>query len=248
MTDRADGMAKGARWRAACATAALLLGACAGTPPTLDPLPQPPPPLLPQACVTCVDASDEIARLRQALAAREAEVRDLRASQREQAKAAAASTRDAAQAQARQRRLATQADAASALAEAEVARDAAHERVPLAPLPGLLTLGQSFLDAASTALARGDYGAAVERAVQAQVLLEPLTLPAAPGAVPLRAAVPVQAVARSALLRRPGRGNAVVTVDAAAPLVAQAYQAGYVRVASATGARGWVAADRLALR
>jgi len=245
-------MADGARRCAAWATVALLLGACAATPPALDPLPQPPPPLIPQACMTCIDATDEIARLRQTLASREAELRELRASHREQAKAAAASTRDAAQAQARQRRLATQADAASAIAEAEVAREAARERAPLAPLPALFILAQSFLDAATAALLRGDYAAAVERAVQAQALLDPLPSlgRAAPGqgAVPLRAAVPVQATARTALRRRPGSGHVVITVEAASPLVAQAYEAGYVRVASASGAKGWVAADRLALR
>lgn len=243
----------GRRHVAAWVAGALWLGGCATVPPpVLEPLPQPPAPLTPQACIACVDHSEEIARLRQALASREAELRDLRATQREQAKVAAATTRDVARTQARQRRLATQADAASAIAEAEVAQEAARDGAPLAPLPPIFVLAQSFVDAATAAFARGDYGAALDRAAQAQALLAPLPVGGGTAAsdveVPLLAAVPVQVTARTPLRGRPGNGNVVVTVDPRAPLVAHAYRAGYLRVVNANGAKGWVAADRLALR
>lgn len=236
---------------AACLAASLVVAGCATRPPDFSPLPTPPAALAPQACVTCLDQSDEVARLRQALAARDAEVRDLRAAQREQARLAAASSRDAARAQARQRRLATQADAASGLAEAEVAEEAARERVPLAPVPALLALARACLDAATTAYARGDYGATLERAQQALTLLASLPAPDKPGTqadTPLAGGIPVRATARTGLRTRPGQGRVIVTVDVRAPLVAEAYRAGYLWVASANGVRGWIAAEQVAMR
>ena len=79
----------------ACALAA---GCATAPPPAPEPAPAPvvPAPALPPppACAVCVDRTDEIARLRQDLATRDAEVRDLRSSQREQVKAVQESTRE----------------------------------------------------------------------------------------------------------------------------------------------------------
>jgi colicin import membrane protein len=154
-----------------------LIGACA-TPPPPEPEPEPPkpPPVAPPVapvepvCPLCVDRSDEVARLRQELAAREAELKDLRSSQREQVKAVQESTREVTRAKARMRRLATQADAASYLAEVEVALGAVRA-TPAASQSPLLGLAQAFLDAAQPAFAQGDYAAAMDRAGQAEQLI-----------------------------------------------------------------------------
>jgi len=234
--------------------AGMLLAACAAPPPVrLDPLPAPPPPLAAQACMACLDQSDEIARLRQALAAREEELRDLRASQREQARIAASSSRDAAQAQARQRRLATQADAVSAIAEAEVEQQTAREKLPVAPVVPLLALAGAYLDAASAAFSRNEFGSAFDRATQAQVLFVAAVagFEQASGKrtaeVPLRGGVPVRAASRTPLRRQPG-GPVTNMVAADAPLTALAWRAGYVRVTTAAGVTGWIAEDEIALR
>lgn len=248
-----------ARFVTICAGMLLLLSGCATPPvpmpaPVLEEVPQ--RPLLvvvPQACPICLDQTDEIVRLRQALASREAELRDLRAAQREQTREVAKSTSETARVQARQRRLATQADAASAIAEAEVAQEAVRERGPVSPSPALSGLAQMAVDAAATAYARSDFATAYERGVQAQVLLAAMpasdaTRPAGGVEVPLGAGVPVRATAPSPLRRQPGRGSVVVTVASESPLVALAWRAGYVRVSTATGARGWISEDRIALR
>lgn len=237
---------------AVCAIATLLAAACAAPPPLpLDPLPAPPPPLAPQACLACLDLSDELARLRQALAAREAELRDLRAAQREQARVVAESSRGAAQAQARQRRLATQAGAASAIAEAEVEQQAAREKLPVAPVAPLLALGTAGLEAASAAFARNDFGGAFDRATQAQALFVAAVDAAGPPRgkveVPLRGGVPVRAVIDAPLRRQPG-GAVTANLAAEAPLTASAWRAGYLHVTTAAGARGWIAEDQVALR
>ena len=246
--------ARTGRW-AAGAVATLLAVACATPPPPvrIEPLPPPPPPLESQACMACLDSSEEIARLRQALAAREAELRDLRAGQREQARVAAESSRDAAQAQARQRRLATQADAASAIAEAEVEQQAAREKLPMAPAAPLHALAASAFEAASAAFARNDFGAAYDRATQAQALFaasiaafeQSRARPATE--ILLRGGVPMRAASRTPLRRQPG-GPATGTVPAGAPLTALAWRGGYLQVTTTAGAKGWIAEDQVALR
>lgn len=237
----------------ACAIASLLT-ACAAPPSVrLDPLPAPPPALAASSCMTCLDHASEIARLREALAAREAELRDLRASQREQARVVAESSRDVAQAKARQRRLATKADAASAIAEAEVEQQAAREKLPTAPASALRVLATSSLDAASAAFSRDEFGAAFDRASEAQILFVAAVVAAEPSRgkaatdVLLRGGVPVRAASRAPLRKQPA-GPVTGNVAANAPLTALAWRAGYLRVTTGTGASGWIAEDHVALR
>src|SRR5215470_1286111 len=71
-------------------------------------------------CPSCDEQNREIARLRQDLAGREAELRDLRTNQREQVRVIQESTREVTRAKMKLRRLATQAEAASYIAEVEV--------------------------------------------------------------------------------------------------------------------------------
>lgn len=203
--------------------------------------------------MTCLDQSDEIARLRETLAAREAELRDLRASQREQARVVAESSRDVAQVKARQRRLATKADAASAIAEAEVEQQTAREKLPGAPSPALLALATNSLDAASAAFSRGDFGAAFDRASEAQVLFAAAIAAMEPAAgkgatdVLLRGGVPLRAAGRAPLRKQPA-GSVTGNVGADAPLTALAWRAGYLRVITGSGATGWIAEGQVALR
>ena len=203
--------------------------------------------------MACLDQTEEIARLRDALAAREAELRDLRASQREQARVVAESSRDVAQAKARQRRLATKADAASAIAEAEVEQQAAREKLPAAPPPALFALAASSLDAATAAFSRQEFGSAFDRASEAQILFAAVVAAAessrgkATTDVVLRGGVPLRAASQAPLRRQPA-GAVTGNVAANAPLTALAWRAGYLRVLTASGATGWIAEGQVALR
>ena len=239
-----------------------LLGACAlaagcatAPPPAPEPAPLVPAPGLPApppACAVCVDRTDEIARLRQELAAREAELRDLRSTQREQVKAVQESTREVTRAKARVRRLATQADAASYLAEVEVALEAARSATP-SPLLGL---ARAFLEAAQAPFAQGDYASAMDRAAQAEQLVTAAAsgAPAASrnrieGEVLLQAAIPLKASGESRLRRAPEPRAAVVgTVGRDAALVAHAYKGAWMRVETDDGKLGWVPQAELSAR
>jgi hypothetical protein len=237
----------------------MLLAACA-TPPPPPPLPEPvapsPAPALvaiPEpVCPVCVDRSDELARLRQELAARDAELRELRASEREQVKAVQESTREVTRARARMRRLATQADAASYIAEVEVALGAAQSPAAQSPM---LALAQSFLDAAQAPFAQGDYGTAMERAAQAEQLVaaaERTALgprPRVAGEVLLQVRIPLKATSESRLRREPAQGAPVVsTLPRDAAVVAHAYKDAWMRVETEDGKFGWLPQANLAAR
>ncbi|MFO1305013.1 MAG: SH3 domain-containing protein [Burkholderiales bacterium] len=231
----------------ACASA--VLAGCA-TAPAPEPAPAPPvaapAPPAPPPCPVCVDRSDEIARLRQELAARESELRELRASQREQAKAVQETTREVTRARARARRLATQADAASTVAEVEAALESA--RGSAASGSPLLPLAQSFVDGASSAFAQGDYAGAMERASQAEQLVaaaldatSPSSRARVAGEVRIIPGIPVRASASARLRREPQPGSAVVaSLGKDAPVVAHGYKAAWMRVETEDGKTGWL--------
>ena len=240
------------------ATCALLVACATAPPPEPAPVPPVPPPPAPSpevACPACVDRSDEIARLRQELATREAELRDLRSSQREQAKAVQESTREVTRAKARVRRLASQADAASYLAEVEVALESARA-LPAAAQSPLFALAEAFLAAAQPLFAQGDYGAAMDRASQAEQLVTAAMqgAPAASrsrvtGEVLLQASLPLKASADSALRREPQpRASLVASVRKDTPLVAHAYKGNWMRVETEEGKFGWLPQSSLAVR
>jgi type IV secretory pathway VirB10-like protein len=245
--------------------ACIMLGTCAvvaacATAPAPEPVAPPPPPPPPvavaePACPVCVDRSDEMARLRQELATRDAELKELRTSQREQAKAVQESTREVTRARARQRRLATQADAASYLAEVEVAIEASRA-LPQAAQSPLLALAQSFLDAAQQPFAQADYGAAMDRAAQAEQLVAAVAdgTPAAvrsraTGEVLLQVSIPLKAGVDSRLRRQPGpRAPVVASLRKDAALVAHAYRGAWMRVETEDGKFGWMRQAELAAR
>lgn len=235
------------------------LSACA-TPPPEPPPPEPVAapaitPVLEPMCPMCLDQSLEIARLRQDLAARDAELKDLRTNTREQAKVVQESTREVTRAKAKLRRLATQADAASYLAEVEVALKA--QRASSAPDAPLLTLAQALLDAASAPFAQGDYATAMDRAAQAEQLIvvagdiqpPPMARSRASPEVPLQVTIPLRSTVDTRLRREPAPKAAVVTVvKKDSPLVAHAYKGKWMRVETEEGRSGWIAQAEVAAR
>ena len=200
----------------------------------------------------CVDRTEEIARLRQELAARDAELRDLRSSQREQVKAVQESTREVTRARARVRRLATQADAASYLAEVEVALEAARSGTPSPLLP----LARAFLEAAQAPFVQGDYASAMDRAAQAEQLVTAAasgtpqrSRTRIAGEVLLQAAIPLKTRVDSRLRRAPApRAAVVTTLGPDAALVAHAYKGDWMRVETADGKLGWLPQAQLSAR
>jgi hypothetical protein len=215
-------------------------------PPQVPPTPPQAPPA--QACPSCDQQIRETARLRQDLANRETELRDLRASQRDQVKVLQESTREVTRAKVKLRRLATQADAASYIAEVEVAMESLRSSLGAASTVPLMALAQAILESTAAPFAQGDYGVAMDRAAQAEQLIalaryqvRPKSHLRAPGEVPLQMPIPLKVTSDSKLRRQPlGKARVVGVLKKGSPLVAQAYKGRWMRVEGDDGRAGWV--------
>ena len=195
--------------------------------------------------------------MRQALANREAELRELRANQRDQVRTLQESTREVTRAKVRLRRLATQADAASSIAEVEVAMEslrASHGTTATVPL---IVLARGILESSAAPFAQGDYGAAMDRAAQAEQLIalvahprvRPRPRPPVPGQVPLEVEIPLKVTSSSNLRRQPLRTARVVGVlEKDRLLVAHAYKGRWMLVTTEDGRSGWIDQLRLGAR
>jgi hypothetical protein len=231
---------------------AIVVAGCATPPPPVpEPVPAPreePARLPPPAPCTCDEPYREIARLKHDLANKEAEIRDLRSQQREQIKVLQESSRQAARATVKLHRLATQADAASYIAEVEVALATLRSSTEAGSGASLFAVAQEILQSAAAPFARGDYGAAMDRAAQAQQLIAMLASnrvrsmqPARASELPFQVPIPLRVKIDSNLRRQP-RGNAKVlgVLKESTPLTAHAYKGNWLRVEASDGRSGWV--------
>ncbi len=237
----------------------LAVSGCVTSPP-----PQAPPTRVPlettvrePTCPSCEEQTREIARLRQDLANRETELRDLRSNQRDQVKVLQESTREVIRAKVRLRRLATQADAASYIAEVEVALESLRTSLGARSTVPLMVLAQGILESTVTPFAQGDYGVAMDRAAQAEQLIalvahdqiRPRSRPRVPGEVPLQVAIPLTVTMDSNLRRQPlGKAPGVGVLRRDGPLIAHAYKGSWMRVETEDGRLGWVHQTRLGAR
>lgn len=232
----------------------LLAAGCAApppAPPAPEPVPLPheePPPPPPPPC-TCDEPNREVARLRHELANKEVELRDLRAQHRDQLKALQESSRQAARAMVKVHRTASQAEAAAFIAEIEVLLQTKQAAPDAGSKASLIAVAEGMLQSATLSFKRGDYGAAMDCAAQAQQLLVMLsdrrvrlTSSAQRSAeVPFQVPIPLRLKTDSHLRREP-RGNAkVVTVlKQSTTLNAIAYKGNWLHVEVNGGRQGWV--------
>jgi len=236
----------------------LLLSVCVTTPPAA---PLPTPEAVPReasiripACPSCDEQTREIARLRQDLANRDAELRDLRSSQRDQVKVLQESRLEVTRAKVKLRRLATQADAASYIAEVEVALESLRSSLGATSTVPLMVVAQGILKSTAAPFAQGDYGVAMDRAAQAEELitlvadnqLRPNSPPRAPREVLLQVSIPLTVTVDSKLRRQPlGKAPVVGVLKQGTPLVAHAYRGSWMQVETEDGRSGWVDQMRL---
>jgi hypothetical protein len=206
------------------------------------------PPAPPPAPVVCDQQDREIVRLQQSLTEKDAEIQQLRAQRNVQAKELKQTTGEVARAEVRLRRLATQADAASQLAEVEVALQGMQTKTLTRRAAAQLAQAQHILDAGAASFAQGDYGAAVELAAQSQEIIDMVagrrgSAAAMRDAVEMPFQVPVALRVRidSNLRARPGRSAAVLGVLRQGALVrAHAYRGEWLRVHTEDERAGWV--------
>jgi len=241
------------RWSVAVLFGVIVAG-CATPPPAPPPAPpqepvrEPPPPPPPVPC-NCEEPNREIARLRHDLANKDIEIRELRAQHRDQVKALQESAKRAARANVKLHRFATRADAASYIAEVEVALQTLRGTPDAGSRMSLIAVAEGMLQSATAAFARADYGAAMDRAAQAQQLitmladhrLRPTSKARMTAEVPFEVPIPLRVKIDSNLRRQP-RGNAKVqgVLKASTPLLAYAYTGNWLWVEVDDGRSGWL--------
>ena len=201
-------------------------------------------------CPSCEEQTREvIARLRQDLANRDAELRDLRSNQRDQVKALQESTREVTRAKVKLRRLATQADAASYIAEVEVSMESLRSSLGATSTVPLTVLAQGILDSTAAPFAQGDYGVAMDRAAQAEQLIALVahyevrqgSRRPVPGEVVLQLPIPLKVTVDSNLRRQPlAKAPVVGVLKKDSLLVAHAYKGSWMQVETEDGRSGWV--------
>lgn len=207
------------------------------------------PPAPPPAPVACERQERELAGLRQTLAEKDAEIQRLHTQQHVQAGVLKETTGEVARAEVKLRRLATQADAASQLAEVEVALQGIQAQSRPRRAVAQLAQAQRILEVGSASFAQGDYGAAVDLAAQSQEIIDMVAsgrrgpAPSAHDTVEVPFQVPVALRTRgdSNLRAEPGRTAAVLDVLHQGTLLqAHAYRGEWLRVSTEDGRAGWV--------
>ncbi|MGH7606109.1 MAG: SH3 domain-containing protein [Gemmatimonadales bacterium] len=203
--------------------------------------PPPPPPPPPPILLRDTALEQRAARLELRLFEKEAEVEELQ-SQLDDAR------REVVRAMAKVQSLATRAEAASGMAEAEIALQALRGGGSAAAIP---EVGQAMqlLDLAATEFDRRNYAGALYLAIQAKsaaaagrgrLAIGDRGTPRA-GEIPFALPLRVETTERSNVRDGPGSGFAVVfTLDAGAPLIAYSHVDQWVRVTDDSGRPGWI--------
>lgn len=122
-------------------------------------------------CSPCAEQTREVERLRRDVASRDAELFELRTNQRVQVKVLQRSNREITRAKVKLRRLATRAEAASYIAEVEVALASARSRLRPASTVPQIAQAERLLESTDAPFAQGDYGLAMDRAAEAEQLI-----------------------------------------------------------------------------
>lgn len=197
----------------------------------------------------CAEQEDEIRRLRQSLAEMDAEIRRLRAHEQARGKELEETTVQAARAEVKLRRFTTEADAASRLAEVEVAMES------LRSMPGveggpLQTLAQQLLDKAAAAFKQGEHGETMNLSAQARQLIDMQLANVAPAAASassetvFKVAIPLGIRVDTHLRARPGvRATSLGILPAATQVMAIGYQGLWLQVQGPERNTGWVSSE-----
>lgn len=226
----------------------LVLGglACARTadPPPPEPVAPPRTPVAPRVDTVTVTVPDpeleqRIRDLELQVLARDAQIERLEASLED-------ARREVVRSLARLQTTASRAEAASALAEADIAVQALGNRDGQAP-----ELGQArrLLEMSAGEFGKQNYGGALYLATQVKALATAGSSRLAgasatgpqPGETPFAVPVPLQAMTRANVREGPGTDRRILfTVDRGTTLTGHSYTQDWVRVSDAAGRTGWV--------
>ena len=176
-------------------------------------------------------------RLQMELLEREAEVADLRQKLDD-------AIQEVVRTMARQQTVAMRAEAASAMAEAELAYQALRNRAGM----GLVALeAKRRLDQSSGEFTKSNYAGAIYLANQAKKIAQSAARvsengdPPVAGEVPFATPIPLTVTTRSNIREGPGTGYPVrFTLDQGATVRGISYAGDWIRVVDARGAGGWI--------
>ncbi|MCA1804669.1 MAG: SH3 domain-containing protein [Xanthomonadaceae bacterium] len=206
-----------------------------------------------ETVTTCTEEQQEIGRLREQLAWKDAEISRLQTHLDARVKEREETTVQAARAEVKLRRFASEAEVASRLAEAEVALQALQAR-PDAPESPLQGLARQLLDKALAAFQRGEHSEAADFTAQTRQLIDmQLANEAAPDrqAAPkssFKVAIPLRIQVDARLRSQPGAGADVLAILPAATLVtAVGFHGLWLQVQAPNRATGWVSSKLVML-
>lgn len=194
------------------------------------------------------DLEDQLARLHLAILDRDAQIRILN-------EKLDAAIQEVVRAMAKLRSLEGRAEAASNLAEAEVALKTL-ERGP-GPKPPELAQADQLLKRASDEFRKENYGGALYLTNQLKSVIKSgqsrvggsETLPRVEGEASFTAPLPLRSLGKSSVREGPGVNFRVAFVtEEGAPLVGQSYKGTWVRVTAQDGRSGWIAYNQVAAR
>jgi hypothetical protein len=192
---------------------------------------------------------EEVAKLQLRLFERDAQLKELRERQESLQKKLDEAILEAVRAKAKLRSLESRAEAASTMAEAEIAVKAIRGRTPERQREPELLQGERLLDMSAQEFEKENYGGALYLASQAKHLLtmdqgrlvsrEPLT-PVA-GEVPFAAPLPLQIAKTSKVREGPGlEFRVVTTLEKGTRVTGHSYKGQWLRVRGDHGLSGWV--------
>ena len=185
------------------------------------------------------DLKQRVALLQLQLLERDAQVSELQRSLNE-------ARQEVVRVMARLQTIASRAEAASAIAEAEIAVNAQQATRPGAEY---LTEARALLEQAGSQFSSGNYGGALYLSGQARrlvrsgeaTILAAVDFALAPDETPFQMPVPVQTLRRSNMRDGPGLTFAVIgTLEPESPLTGISYTSEWMRVRDETGRSGWV--------
>ena len=198
---------------------------------------------------------DEIIALKQKLAEKDELIRNLNAREQDHAQVLQETTSEISRTKNKLHRLATQPEAASKIAEVEIAINAARQAVFDESDAVFQLLAQRLLDAAMVAYRQKDYSGAMNHAAQSGELIDAIANPARKAlesqdaTLIFRISIPLLVTRTISLRADPTDHSRVIgSLEKDTPLTATAYSGNWLRVQTRDDLSGWIQSQSVDVR
>ncbi len=198
---------------------------------------------------------DEIIVLKQKLAEKDELIRDLNAREQDRAQVLQETASEISRTKNKLHRLATQPEAASKIAEVEIAINATRQAALSESDAAFQFLAQRLLDAAMVAYKQKDYSGAMNYAAQSGELIDAIAnsarkmLESQDATLVFRISIPLLATRTISLRADPNdRSRVISLLKKDTPLIATAYNGNWLRVQIRDGLSGWIQSQSVDVR